>query len=136
MYYDEDARFFAEMEESLLDDDSPLWQRESEPVAVRESPSVSDLLVQELSSARKFIPEYSRDIQQDYSLPPIEMYSLEGYINTAHKRFADRAAGWEMCLKCSLEGDYKGTRVMPSIVKLAATPLPSAPITILTVGEA
>lgn len=135
MYEDEDARFFAEMEESLLDDESPLWMTEPDSSTGTDSQLCSDLLLHELSSARKFIPNYSRDIQEDFSVPPIEMYSLEGYINTAHKRFAEENSGWEMCLKCTLEGDYKGTRVMPSIVKLETTPMPSSPVTILVLGE-
>lgn len=138
MHVNEDI-FFEELEESLLDDESPLWWKEEEndtaPKTQGDTPE-STVLLDTLQSARYFIPAYSADLHSDYGSPDIEMYSLETYIPKIHQRYNDGGTGWDMCLKCTLEGNYKGTRIMPSIVKLATTPLPSSPVNILLIGEA
>lgn len=133
----EDA-FFADLEESLLDDDSPLWWKETDDAESQEHGGVpeSPVLAETLQSARQFIPSYSADLRSDYGSPDIEMYSLEDYIPKIHQRYSAGGTGWDMCLKCTLEGNYKGTRVLPSVVKLATTPLPSSPVNILLIGEA
>ena len=153
--------FFEDMENEVLNEDEvPFWKQEASSEeeenneeAVPDSISgeqegssvassnnngqeISSSLYQSLDYARSFVPDYSKDHQADFGCPKIVMHSLDSYIEAVHDRFRENEAGWELCQKCTLEGDNKGTRVMPSIMCYDSTSLPSDPINLLVVGEA
>lgn len=148
----EDFSDFFEGIDSLDDEEEPFWKqakseqgtelsKENDSSSIDEDIESNSVLnsplYQALSSARSYVPDYSRDHQMDFGCPKLVMYSLDSYIEAVHSRFKDpKAEGWSLCEKCTLEGEDKGNRVMPSILCYETTPLPVHPISLLAIGEA
>lgn len=140
----DDNRFFADLEESLLDDDSPLWATEDEEEVLPPPPkegtseessffrTLRTALYEAIVTARQFIPQYSAEMHEDLKSPAIIMHSLDSYIAGTHPQFST----WNWCAKCTLEGPYRGNRVYPSIVRLETVPFEGEPVNILVIGEA
>lgn len=140
--YNED-QFFADMEESLLDNDSPLWATEEdepvpqEPQVLEEGEStvyrsIQRALHEAVVTADQFTPSYSAEMEEDLKSPPIIMHSLRSYITGMYPQFTT----WDWCARCTLEGPYRGNRVYPSIVRMETTPFTGEPVNILVIGEA